>query len=421
MKLQKDPDLKQQYHAVLQEYLDLGHLSETKPQPSKQGCNKKFHLPNQTKSPLHTGPKLQDDLLHILLRYRVRDPSVRPYWRHREDPQAILIRDEDRTISKHPIARHQRTAQKIPAQYRHIRTFRSSLLGDLKQLAQDEGHRFPTAAEILQRDFYVDDALTDAPTQEETFALPEELTQIFKTAGLNKRGYPMIYMCCTLGIVWNVAQDVIQYSVKSPQSASQNNTWSGICSQLYSNNAMNFTRTQIDPVTFYTKNIPLWKYLGGSGEIIQTPHLTRVVSAVTFVYEDFYTLVIEIEEILNSRPLTPISSNPNDLFVITPDHLLISDSLTNLPDLNYRKISSNRLSTWRHVQKIKQEDNTLSMQWPLGRIVQVYLGSDGVIRTVKMAKSILDRRVKRLAPLPYMSDDAEPSSTENQLTASPHH
>ncbi|CAD1476682.1 unnamed protein product [Heterotrigona itama] len=49
IKLQKDPDLKQQSHAVLQEYLDLGHLSETKPQPSKQECNKKFHLPNQIK------------------------------------------------------------------------------------------------------------------------------------------------------------------------------------------------------------------------------------------------------------------------------------------------------------------------------------------------------------------------------------
>ena len=46
----------------------------------------------------------------------------------------------------------------------------------LKQLAQDEGHLFSKAAEILQRDFYVDEALTGAPTREGAFALREELT-----------------------------------------------------------------------------------------------------------------------------------------------------------------------------------------------------------------------------------------------------
>ena len=35
-------------------------------------------------------------------------------------------------------------------------------------------------------------------------------------------------------------------------------------------------------------------------------------------------------------------------------HLLIDDSLISLPALGHRKISSNRLSIWEHIQKIEQ-------------------------------------------------------------------
>lgn len=57
----------------------------------------------------------------------------------------------------------------------------------LKQLAQDEGQRFPKTAEILQWSFYVDDAITGVSAREEAFTLREELAQIFRTAGLKIR------------------------------------------------------------------------------------------------------------------------------------------------------------------------------------------------------------------------------------------
>ena len=92
--------------------------------------------------------------------------------------------------------------------------------------------------------------------------------------------------------------------------------------------------------------------IGGSSEIVQTPSQTnsihRDLCTKTFI------LWSEIEAILNSRPFTPISSDPNDLFVITSGHLLIGNSLTSLPELDFSKITSNRLSTWQHIQKIKQ-------------------------------------------------------------------
>nr|XP_033199485.1 uncharacterized protein LOC117161858 [Bombus vancouverensis nearcticus] len=57
----------------------------------------------------------------------------------------------------------------------------------LKQLAEDEGHRFPRAAQVLQRDFYVDDALTGAETKDEALTLRTELTNLLQLAGLNIR------------------------------------------------------------------------------------------------------------------------------------------------------------------------------------------------------------------------------------------
>jgi hypothetical protein len=53
-----------------------------------------------------------------------------------------------------------------------------------------------------------------------------------------------------------------------------------------------------------------------------------------------------------------------------------------------------------------REDNIPSIQWPLGRVIKVHHGADGIIRTVtiKTAINTLDRDVKRLVPLPCQPD-----------------
>ena len=162
-----------------------------------------------------------------------------------------------------------------------------------------------------------------------------------------------------------------------------------------------------------------------------------------FTFEEFNTFVIEVEGILNSRPLTPISTDPNDLLVLTPGHFLIGDALTSLPEAIFSEVPCNRLSTWQHIQKIRQhfwkrwskeylnelnirhkwttgqhsikegtivilkDCNFPPMQWALGRVIKIHPGEDGIIRTVtiKTVNSELKRNVKRLSPLPVIDND----------------
>lgn len=58
----------------------------------------------------------------------------------------------------------------------------------LKQLADDEGHQFPPASSVLQRHFYVNNALTGADTKDDALSLRVELTDIITLVGLN--GHP---------------------------------------------------------------------------------------------------------------------------------------------------------------------------------------------------------------------------------------
>jgi hypothetical protein len=55
----------------------------------------------------------------------------------------------------------------------------------LKQLADDEGHRFLRASSVLQRDFCIDNALSGSDRKNNALLLKAELTDILKLAGLN--------------------------------------------------------------------------------------------------------------------------------------------------------------------------------------------------------------------------------------------
>lgn len=60
--------------------------------------------------------------------------------------------------------------------------------------------------------------------------------------------------------------------------------------------------------------------------------------------EELTTILCRIEAILNSRPLTPISSSPLDLDYLSPGHFLIGQPLLAVPNIIY-PTTTGKLST----------------------------------------------------------------------------
>lgn len=170
-------------------------------------------------------------------------------------------------------------------------------------------------------------------------------------------------------------------------------------------------------------------------------HIRRVVGNTILTYEDFNTLVIQIEGILNSRPLCPLSDDPQDMQPLTPAHFLIGQSLTQLPEENLEHVKDNSLSRFQRIQSLKQgfwrrwsneylselqirskwkasdgsekrmergalvlvkEDGVPPQRWVLARIVDLHPGSDGVVRvaTIKTVQGIYKRPLVKLCQLP---------------------
>lgn len=166
-------------------------------------------------------------------------------------------------------------------------------------------------------------------------------------------------------------------------------------------------------------------------------HLRRIAGNSVLTFEEFYTFLTQIEAILNSRPLTTMSADPNDLTPFTP-HFLIGRTLTSVADPTITHLQENRLSRWQLVQRLQQhfwqrwskeyiqelqlrtrkpkhiktidegsiviikEDKQLPFKWRLGRVTSFHPGKDGVVRvaTVKTTTGTTRITTAKLCPLP---------------------
>ncbi|GFU88073.1 integrase catalytic domain-containing protein [Trichonephila clavipes] len=72
------------------------------------------------------------------------------------------------------------------------------------------------------------------------------------------------------------------------------------------------------------------------------------------------TIIIQIEGILNSRPLVPLSDNINEYEVLTPGHFIIGRPISAIPEPAILDISDNRLSRWQYTRKCVQ---TIWKRW----------------------------------------------------------
>lgn len=148
-------------------------------------------------------------------------------------------------------------------------------------------------------------------------------------------------------------------------------------------------------------------------------HLNRVLGAQNLTYEEYATLLTQVEACVNSRPISPLSDDPSDLNALTPAHFLIGEPLVTLAEPS-NLIDSNvsHLKRWQMVQQMHQnfwqrwhveyittlanrpkwqtrernlqvgdlvliqEPNTAPSHWDLGRIKEVYHGQDALVRSV---------------------------------------
>jgi hypothetical protein len=71
--------------------------------------------------------------------------------------------------------------------------------------------------------------------------------------------------------------------------------------------------------------------------------------------ESFRTLLCEVEAIVNSRPLTSVSDNPDDLDPLTPNHLLTMKSVVLAPPGQFQRDDIYLRKRWRRVQYLANQ------------------------------------------------------------------
>ena len=78
-------------------------------------------------------------------------------------------------------------------------------------------------------------------------------------------------------------------------------------------------------------------------------HLKRVTGTSSMTFEEYATLLAQIEACLNSRPLCPMSNNPEDLTVLTPCHFLIGEAPFTSPEIDVMEVNINNLNRWKYI------------------------------------------------------------------------
>ena len=187
-------------------------------------------------------------------------------------------------------------------------------------------------------------------------------------------------------------------------------------------------------------NVPCASHMGGMYErLIRT--FRKVLAGMMFDKQRItdpilQTLFVEAEAIMNSRPLTKVSSDVNDDVALTPAHFLMIHQGPVIPPGSFLRTDMFR-SRWKYIQHLTDlfwkkflntylvelqkrakwlktkpnlkvgdlvllaEEGTPRSVWPLGRVIHVKPGRDGLIRSVRIRTKLneLVRPVTKVIPL----------------------
>ncbi|XP_055645494.1 uncharacterized protein LOC129782105 [Toxorhynchites rutilus septentrionalis] len=183
-------------------------------------------------------------------------------------------------------------------------------------------------------------------------------------------------------------------------------------------------------------------------------HLRRILGSRSFTLEELTTAVAQIESVLNSRPLSPMSSHPKDLSSLTPGHFLVGEPLYSIPEPDYTEQPISRLkrfqemkrsvqdfwkrwsrdyvselhqrSKWQRVRDemkigslvLLKQENLPPLEWNLGRVVAIAPGKDGHVRVIEVrtAKGLYKRAVTEVYLLPIEEPVANVEDDPRTLT-----
>lgn len=162
--------------------------------------------------------------------------------------------------------------------------------------------------------------------------------------------------------------------------------------------------------------------------------LCALLKEQTINDDSLHTIMCEVESIINNRPITSTSEDPNDLEPLTPNHLLLLKTQPSLPPGVFNKEDQYVRKRWRQVQyladlfwsrwtheylPILQERSKWSRlkrnfetgdvvlvvdsssprnSWIMGRVIQTIPDSSGTVHRVKLKTktNVLERPVNKL-------------------------
>lgn len=239
----------------------------------------------------------------------------------------------------------------------------------------------------------------------------------------------------------------------------------GYCKVMFSDNGTNFVGAEkvlrkkyeecmqhpelqsffADSAIEWRFNPPSAPHMGGYWEIgikrIKY-HLKRSLGETLLSYEEFSTLLTEVEACVNSRPLCDISTDATDLSILTPGHFLVGEPLRAIPEPEGQRFSGNLQQRWQLVSTIRQhfwrrwrDEYLVSLQqrakwfrpsknfqegdvvavyhesspptkWTLAKIIKCHPGADGRVRvvTLKTTNGEFTRPISKLCLLPTKGD-----------------
>lgn len=164
-------------------------------------------------------------------------------------------------------------------------------------------------------------------------------------------------------------------------------------------------------------------------------HMKRVLGTNILTYEELNTVLSQIEAVLNSRPLLPLSSNCEDFAYLTPGHFLTGRPLLSCPQHDLSEVPITKLRLWNVTNKMVQsfwkswhkhylnvlqsrpkwktdypnvkvgdlvllrENNTPPLTWPMARITKVFPGADNKVRAFEVMTSNRKAHVRSITKI----------------------